>query len=68
MSVKPVSFRRKSSGYIYKKVEKPVKPERNYRSRCQKPECAYNEEMNNYKKELEYYNKHKGEYILSCSA
>ena len=67
MAVKSVFFPKKGEGYIYQKLEKPVKPDNNYRNRQPKEDDVYQRELEQYQKNLEYYNEHKGEYVLSCS-
>lgn len=70
MPVKSIRFPKTGNGYIYEKVQKPIKPEkpsRFSRSRMITNEEQYKEALAVYKEELEYYNSHKGEYVLPCS-
>lgn len=67
MSVKSVFFPQRGDGYIYQKLQKPVKPDKFGRFRRQKNEDVYQKELEQYQKEYEYYKEHKGEYVLSCS-
>ena len=63
--IKSVSFPEEGSGYIYKKPEKPEKPTKNYR--YNRKGQTYEEAMEVYKKEMVYYKKHKGEFVLPCA-
>ena len=67
MAVKSVKYPKKGTGYLYNKLERPVKPDIYTRGRYKKNENTYKEEMDMYKKDMEYYKEHKGEYVLKCS-
>lgn len=67
MAVKSVKYPKKGTGYLYNKLERPVKPDIYTRGRYKKDENTYKKEMDMYKKDMEYYNEHKGEYVLKCS-
>lgn len=67
MAVNTVFFPKNGEGYIYQKIQKPVKPDKIGRFRRQKDEDIYQKELEQYQKEYEYYKEHKGEYILDCS-
>lgn len=64
--IKSVTFPEIGEGYIYEKIEKPIKPEKNdYRYRGR--EDRYDSDMKEYKEEMAYYRKNKGKFILPCS-
>jgi len=67
--IKSVTFPETGEGYIYKILPKPEKPEKpsEYEKSHHRTEEDYLEEMNEYKKKMAYYRKHKGEYVLKCS-
>lgn len=67
MAVKTVKYPKKGTGYLYNKLERPVKPDIYTRGRYKKDENRYKEEMEMYEKDMEYYKEHKGEYVLKCS-
>ena len=67
MAVKSVKYPKKGTGYLYNKLERPVKPDIYTRGRYKKDENRYKEEMDMYEKDMEYYKEHKGEYVLKCS-
>ena len=67
MAVKSVKYPKKGTGYLYNKLERPVKPDIYTRRRYKKDENRYKEEMDMYEKDMEYYKEHKGEYVLKCS-
>lgn len=67
MAVKTVKYPKKGTGYLYNKLERPVKPDIYTRRRYKKDENRYKEEMEMYEKDMEYYKEHKGEYVLKCS-
>lgn len=67
MAIKSVKYPKKGTGYIYNKLERPVKPDIYTRGRYKKDENRYKEEMDMYEKDMEYYKEHKGEYVLKCS-
>lgn len=74
---KSVYFPEEGKGYIYDKPEKPIKPDR-WDRRFEKKtddwdkpreidEEKYKAALDEYKKELNYYNKHKNDFVLPCS-
>ena len=67
MAIKSVKYPKKGTGYLYNKLERPVKPDIYTRGRYKKDENRYKEEMDMYEKDMEYYKEHKGEYVLKCS-
>ena len=67
MAIKSVKYPKKGTGYLYNKLERPVKPDIYTRGRYKKDENRYKEEMDIYEKDMEYYKEHKGEYVLKCS-
>ena len=67
MAIKSVKYPKKGTGYLYNKLERPVKPDIYTRRRYKKDENRYKEEMDIYEKDMEYYKEHKGEYVLKCS-
>lgn len=67
MAIKSVKYPKKGTGYLYNKLERPVKPDIYTRGRYKKDENIYKEEMDMYEKDMEYYKEHKGEYVLKCS-
>lgn len=67
MAIKSVKYPKKGTGYLYNKLERPVKPDIYTRGRYKKDENTYKEEMDMYEKDMEYYKEHKGEYVLKCS-
>lgn len=56
----------KTYGFLTKKVEKPRKPTKNGKFRDETPE-NYQERMEEYNRELGYYELHKGEYLVPCA-
>lgn len=61
-----VTFPENGAGYIYEKVEKPIKPSKiDPRYRGHQDRYEYDNEA--YKKEMDYYRNNKGKYVLKCS-
>ena len=65
--IKSISFPKSGEGYIYKKLQKPERPNKNMVGKMGYTKEDYDADLEFYKKELEYYNQHKGEYELGCS-
>ncbi len=70
--IKNITFPETGTGYIYKKLDKPIEPTRNrFHGRMNYTRDNYNEDYENalkqYKEELVYYNEHKDEYKLECA-
>lgn len=64
--VRSVTFPENGTGYIYEKVEKPTKPLKTD-PRYYNHQDRYESDIEEYKKEMAYYRKNKGKYILKCS-
>ena len=62
--ISKVTFPVEGTGYIYEKYEKPEKPIKNGRY-CR--EGSYEEALEDYKKEMVFYKKHKGEFVTGAS-
>lgn len=64
--IRSVTFPENGTGYIYEKVEKPIKPSKTD-PRYYGHQDRYESDNDEYKKEMAYYRKNKGKYVLKCS-
>ena len=65
--VKSVYFPEQGKGYIYEKIEEPVKPDRSYRNWGGMSKEEYAAANRQYKKEHKAWEKVKDNYKLSCA-